>query len=36
MKYVDRITHQSLNVDAVTGATLGSKTILKAMENALQ
>ncbi|MDR1540552.1 MAG: FMN-binding protein [Clostridiales bacterium] len=30
------IANQSLNVDAVTGATGSSKTILKAIENALQ
>jgi uncharacterized protein with FMN-binding domain len=34
---VDRIIkHQSLDVDVVSGATLSSKTILKAVENALQ
>ena len=30
------IKKQSLNVDAVTGATISSKAILKAVENALQ
>jgi uncharacterized protein with FMN-binding domain len=34
---IDRIiSRQSLDVDAVSGATLSSKTILKAVENALQ
>ncbi|GAB6393478.1 MAG: FMN-binding domain protein [Treponematales bacterium] len=32
----DVLGRQSLNVDAVTGATVSSKTILKAIENALQ
>ena len=30
------IKHQSLNVDTVTGATISSKAILKAVEDALQ
>jgi uncharacterized protein with FMN-binding domain len=33
---VDILAHQSLDVDTVTGATVSSKTILKAVENALQ
>ena len=36
-KIIDNIiTSQNLDVDAVTGATASSKTILKAVENALQ
>lgn len=31
----DVVTHQSVEVDAVSGATASSKTILKAIENAL-
>lgn len=30
------LAQQSLNVDAISGATLSSKTILKAIENALE
>jgi uncharacterized protein with FMN-binding domain len=32
----DILERQSLDVDAITGATVSSKTILKAVENALQ
>lgn len=32
---VDIITYQSVEVDAISGATLSSKTILKAVESAL-
>ena len=30
------IEHQSLDVDVISGATISSKTLLKAVENALQ